>query len=199
MAQHRRTVIDAGNSIRSNGRYATVAAPLRRVSRLEFHETRHYGYLMKPRRDAARPGRRSAPSTPFSLTAETLPLRMERHVSNAWAWRVSWRAPDGRARALRWPARQPHYERAKRYLPKGQAVFAVDSRGGCAAGQRFIEAPTPDALPTSVTRRVGDPSREHHTPPVSYEELPATASRQQSGSVGLESLTTRRRRRGCAP
>ncbi len=103
-------VIDAGKFNWSNGRYATIAAPSAEYHGLEFHETFGlYGYLMKLRAETLRDlGAALSPFNAFLylLGLETLPLRMERHVSNALGCgALPGPASDGRARALRWPAR----------------------------------------------------------------------------------------------
>jgi O-acetylhomoserine (thiol)-lyase len=191
-------VIDAGKFNWSNGRYATIAAPSAEYHGLEFHETFGlYGYLMKLRAETLRDlGAALSPFNAFLylLGLETLPLRMERHVSNALgvARFLAQHPMVERVRYAGLPD-SPYHERAKRYLPKGPgAVFAVDLRGGRAAGQRCIEALT---LWTHLAN-VGDtkslvihPASTTHRQ-LSDEELPATGVTPGTVrlSVGLESL-----------
>jgi O-acetylhomoserine (thiol)-lyase len=190
--------IDAGKFNWSNGRYATIAAPSAEYHGLEFHETFGlYGYLMKLRAETLRDlGAALSPFNAFLylLGLETLPLRMERHVSNAQgvARFLTQHPMVERVRYAGLPD-SPYFERAKRYLPKGPgAVFAVDLKGGRAAGQRFIEALT---LWTHLAN-VGDtkslvihPASTTHRQ-LSDEELPATGVTPGTVrlSVGLESL-----------
>jgi O-acetylhomoserine (thiol)-lyase len=77
----------------------------------------------------------------FVQGIETLSLRMERHCENAikvaqWLEArddVDWVSYPGLA-SSKW------YERAKKYLPKGQgAIIAFGIKGGRDAGQRFID------------------------------------------------------------
>jgi O-acetylhomoserine (thiol)-lyase len=191
-------VIDAGKFNWSNGRFATVAAPSAEYHGLEFHETFGlYGYLMKLRAETLRDlGAALSPFNAFLylLGLETLPLRMERHVSNALgvARFLAQHPLVERVRYAGLPD-SPYYERAQRYLPKGAgAVFAVDLKGGRAAGQHFIEALT---LWTHLAN-VGDtkslvihPASTTHRQ-LSDEELPATGVTPGTVrlSVGLESL-----------
>ncbi len=72
---------------------------------------------------------------------ETLSLRMERHVQNAQAVaeflekhpRVSWVTYPGLKS-------HPHYERARKYLPKGAgAILGFGIKGGLEAGRVFID------------------------------------------------------------
>jgi O-acetylhomoserine (thiol)-lyase len=191
-------VVDAGKFNWSNGRYATVAAPSAEYHGLEFHETFGlYGYLMKLRAETLRDlGAALSPFNAFLylLGLETLPLRMERHVSNALGV-ARFLAQHPMVERVRYAGlpESPYYERAKRYLPKGPgAVFAVDLKGGRAGGQRFIEALT---LWTHLAN-VGDtkslvihPASTTHRQ-LSDEELPATGVTPGTVrlSVGLESL-----------
>jgi O-acetylhomoserine (thiol)-lyase len=139
-------VVEAGTFDWSNGRYPVVADPSPAYHGLAFHETfGMYGYLMKLRSESLRDlGACMSPFNAFLflLGLETLPLRMERHVSNAL----------GVARFLQ---QHPAVERVRhpglpdstyaplveKYLPKGAgAVFAFDLAGGREAGARFIQA-----------------------------------------------------------
>src|SRR5580765_754432 len=80
-------VVDSGTFNWSNGRYPVVAAPSAAYHGLAFHETfGTYGYLMKLRTETLRDlGAALAPLNAFLFMQglETLPLRMNRHVTNA--------------------------------------------------------------------------------------------------------------------
>jgi O-acetylhomoserine (thiol)-lyase len=138
-------VVEAGTFDWSNGRYPVVADPSPAYHGLAFHETfGMYGYLMKLRAESLRDlGACMSPFNAFMflLGLETLPLRMERHVSNALgvAQFLQQHPAVERVRYAGLPesAYRPLVER---YLPRGAgAVFAFDLRGGREAGQRFIE------------------------------------------------------------
>ena len=104
-----------------------------------------YAFCTKLRAEQLRDvGASMSPFNAFLLLQglETLPQRMEEHVSNAArvaAWldddpRVEWVAYAGL------PA-SPSHELARKYLPKGPgAIFTFGVRGGREAGAAFIEA-----------------------------------------------------------
>jgi O-acetylhomoserine (thiol)-lyase len=113
---------------------------------VRFYETfGDFGFTMKCRMEGLRTfGPALSPLNAFLLLqgVETLPLRMERHCSNALAVakflethpRVAWvnypGLPSCRYHAL-----------AQRYLPKGAgAVLTFGIKGGAAAGARFIDS-----------------------------------------------------------
>jgi O-acetylhomoserine (thiol)-lyase len=71
---------------------------------------------------------------------ETLPLRMQRHISNTRAV-VEFLASHDAVEWVRYPEREEHPDHAlaKQLLPKGcGAVFSFGIKGGRDAGQRFI-------------------------------------------------------------
>ena len=138
-------VSEAGRFNWSNGRYPVVADPSPAYHGLAFHETFGvYGYLTKLRAETLRDlGGAMSPFNAFMflLGLETLPLRMERHVSNAIgvARYLNGHPMVERVRYAGLPD-NPYSALAAKYLPCGAgAVFAFDLRGGRAAGQRFIE------------------------------------------------------------
>ena len=82
-------VVEAGTFDWSNGRFPVVADPSPAYHGLQFHETfGTYGYLMKLRAETLRDlGGAMAPFNAFLFLQglETLSLRMDRHVANAYA------------------------------------------------------------------------------------------------------------------
>src|SRR5712692_8228707 len=138
-------VVEAGKFNWSNGRFPVVADPSPAYHGLAFHETfGMYGYLQKLRSESLRDlGGCLSPFNAFLflLGLETLPLRMERHVSNALG--VA-RFLEGHPMVERvaYPGlpNSPYAPLVKKYMPRGAgAVFSFDLRGGRAAGARFIE------------------------------------------------------------
>src|SRR5919198_18613 len=139
-------VVEAGTFDWSNGRFPVVADPSPAYHGLAFHETfGMYGYLMKLRAESLRDlGGAMSPFNAFLFLQglETLPLRMERHVSNALGVAQFLEGHPAVAR-VRYPGlpSSPYRDLVNRYLPRGAgAVFAFDLEGGREAGQRFIEA-----------------------------------------------------------
>ena len=77
----------------------------------------------------------------FLQGLETLPLRMERHCSNALsvAQFLSQHADVAWVRYAGLPD-SPHFELARKYLPQGaSSIITFGIRGGQEAGVRFIE------------------------------------------------------------
>ncbi len=139
-------IVEAGTFDWSNGRYPVVAEPSPAYHGLAFHETfGMYGYLMKLRAESLRDlGACMSPFNAFLflLGLETLPLRMDRHVSNSvGVARFLQQHPA--VERVRYPglADSPYASLVEKYLPRGAgAVFAFDLAGGREAGQRFIQA-----------------------------------------------------------
>jgi O-acetylhomoserine (thiol)-lyase len=141
-------VVDSGDFDFS--RYPTIAEPSPSYHGLRFFDTfGHYGFLMKLRAETVRDtGACISPMNSFLLLQglETLALRMDRHVANAKSV-AEFLNGDRRVRVVHYAglASHPHYERARKYLPKGPgAVMAFELEHGAGdpreAGRRFIEA-----------------------------------------------------------
>jgi O-acetylhomoserine (thiol)-lyase len=131
-------------------RYPTIAAPSPSYHGLPFYDNfGHYGFLMKVRAETLRDtGACLSPFNAFLLIQgiETLSVRMDRHVQNAKTVaefldqhpQVDWVAYAGLPN-------HPHYDLARKYLPKGPgAVFSFGLKPGPdgerAAGKTFIES-----------------------------------------------------------
>jgi O-acetylhomoserine (thiol)-lyase len=104
-----------------------------------------YAFLTRLRAEQLRDiGPTLAPHSAFLLAqgVETLPLRMRAHVQNARAV-AEWLDADPRVDYVNWaglPA-HPHYERGRKYLPKGPgSVFTFGVKGGRDVGRTFIES-----------------------------------------------------------
>ncbi|MYE10689.1 MAG: O-acetylhomoserine aminocarboxypropyltransferase/cysteine synthase [Gammaproteobacteria bacterium] len=137
-------VVDSGEFDWSNGKFAIVADPSPAYHGLAFHETfGSYGYLMKLRAETLRDlGGAMSPLNAFLFMQglETLPLRMERHVSNAMTV-AGWLSERDDVAGVRHPGLPdgPYAPLTAKYLPKGAgAVFCFDLDGGREAGQDFI-------------------------------------------------------------
>ena len=103
-----------------------------------------YAFLTRLRAEQLRDiGPALAPHSAWLLATgiETLPFRMQAHVDNARIV-AEWLAADPRIETVFWaglPGHQ-HFERAKKYLPKGAgSVFSFVVKGGRTVGQSFIE------------------------------------------------------------
>jgi len=104
-----------------------------------------YAFLTRLRAEQLRDmGPALAPHSAFLLAQgiETLPYRMDAHVSNARAV-AEWLAADKRVTAVNWAGLKSHahFERAKKYMPLGPgSVFTFELAGGRDVGQRMIES-----------------------------------------------------------
>lgn len=138
-------VVEAGKFDWSNGRYPVVADPSPAYHGLAFYETfGMYGYLMKLRAETLRDlGGAMSPFNAFLLLLglETLPLRMERHVSNAvGVARFLQNHPQVQRVRYAGLDDSPYHRLAQKYLPRGaSAVFSFDLATGRAGGKAFIE------------------------------------------------------------
>ena len=139
-------IVESGKFPWGNGRFPGMTEPSKGYHGVRFFETfGDFGFTMKCRMEGLRTfGPALSPMNAFLLLQgiETLPLRMERHCSNALAVarfledhpRVAWvnypGLPSSKYHAL-----------AQRYLPKGAgAVLTFGIRGGAAAGAKFIDS-----------------------------------------------------------
>ena len=139
-------IVESGKFPWDNGKFATMTEPSPGYHGVRFYETfGDFGFTMKCRMEGLRTfGPALAPLNAFLLLqgVETLPLRMERHCSNALAVarflqdhpKVAW---------VNYPGLETnrYYDLAQKYLPKGAgAVLSFGIKGGAAAGQKFIDS-----------------------------------------------------------
>lgn len=138
-------VVESGKFPWDNGNFPGMTEPSPGYHGVRFFETfGDFGFTMKCRMEGLRTfGPALSPFNAFLLLqgVETLPLRMERHCSNALAVarfleshpRVAW---------VNYPGLENnrYHDLAKKYLPRGAgAVLTFGIRGGAAAGQQFID------------------------------------------------------------
>ena len=139
-------VVEKGDFDWGNGKFPGMSEPSPGYHGVIFHETfGDFGFTLKARVETLRTyGPAMSPFNAFMLLqgVETLPLRMDRHLTNAQAVAehlrdhplVSWvqyaGLPDN-----------PYHALAKKYLPKGpSSIFSFGIKGGLQAGVRFIES-----------------------------------------------------------
>ncbi|HEY5672649.1 MAG TPA: homocysteine synthase [Malonomonas sp.] len=137
-------VVDSGNFDWSSGRFAEFTSPDPSYHGLVYHEALgNLAYILKMRLTLLRDmGPCLSPFNAFQLLQgfETLHVRMPRHCENALKVAtfleqhpaVSW---------VNYPGLESHrdYERAKKYLPKGQgAILGFEIKAGLEAGEKFI-------------------------------------------------------------
>jgi len=139
-------VVDGGTfDWHSSGKFPTLTEPYAGFHDLVFaDEFGPQAFITRARKEGIRDfGACMAPMTAFQVLQglETLPLRMQRHVSNAQAIAEFLQSAEGVV-AVRYPGLPDHpdYELAKTLLPRGcGSVFGFELAGGRPAGRAFIE------------------------------------------------------------
>ena len=138
-------VVDSGTfDWAGSSKFPTLTEPYEGFHNMNFVE--EFGpaaFITRARKEGARDfGACMSPTTAFQVLQgmETLPLRMQRHVSNTRAI-VAFLSEHKAVEWVSYPEREDHpdHELAKQLLPKGcGAVFSFSIKGGREAGQRFI-------------------------------------------------------------
>jgi len=139
-------VVESGRFDWGNGNFPTMTEPVPSYNGLSWWGNfGEYGFLTKLRSEQLRDvGASLSPLSAFLLIqgVETLPQRMDAHMSNAHGV-ATWLAADPRVSFVRWAGlpTDPFFDRAARYTPKGPgAVLSFGVSGGRAAGEAFIDA-----------------------------------------------------------
>jgi O-acetylhomoserine (thiol)-lyase len=140
-------IVDSGQvDFQAAGNVATITVPYAGYHGIVFSE--EFGpaaFITRARTEGLRDfGACLSPTNAFYLLqgVETLPLRMERHVTNTAAV-LDFLTKN---KAVEWVLHptldtHPDYELAKRLLPKGAgSIVSCGIRGGREAGRKFIEA-----------------------------------------------------------
>lgn len=140
-------LVDSGRfDWEASGRFPELTEPYAGFHGMDFVE--EFGpaaFIMRARKEGLRDfGASLSPGNAFHLLQglETLPMRMERHVSNTQHI-VDFLAQHEAVAAVHHPSIPSHgdHELAKRLLPKGYgAVFSFELAGGREAGNTFIES-----------------------------------------------------------
>jgi O-acetylhomoserine (thiol)-lyase len=130
----------------ASGKFPEITEPYEGFHGMVFAEESTVSpYLLRARREGLRDfGACLSPMNAFQILQgiETLPLRMERHVSNAIAVANYLESHSGIAR-VSYPglSSHPDHTLALNLLPRGcGAVMSVDLNGDRAAGVRFVES-----------------------------------------------------------
>jgi O-acetylhomoserine (thiol)-lyase len=139
-------VVESGRFHWANERFPLFDTEVAHYGGLNWHGNfGEYAFLTRLRAEQLRDiGPALAPHSAWLLAqgVETLPYRMQAHVDNARTV-AEWLDADPRIDFVNWAGlpQHPHFERAKKYLPKGPgSVFSFGVKGGRAAGQTFIES-----------------------------------------------------------
>ena len=140
-------VIESGKfDWRQNDKFPALSEPEPAYHGLIFAETfGDFGFTMKVRTVALRDyGPTLNPTAAWNMLqgVETLPLRMERHCSNALA-AAEWLQNHPKVSLVSYSGLKdsPFYELAQKYTPKGAgAVFTFGIKGGFEAGIKFVDS-----------------------------------------------------------
>ena len=141
-------VVDSGDFDFSQN--PSIADPSPAYHGMRFFDTfGHYGFLVKLRAETIRDiGACISPTNSFQLLQglETLSLRMDRHVQNALAV-AKYLEAHPRVSKVHYAGLEshPHFDRARKYLPKGPGAvmsFEISPSSGDVrlAGKTFIES-----------------------------------------------------------
>ncbi len=139
-------VVDGGNFDWTQGRFPGLTEPDESYHGLVY--TQAFGnlaFILKLRVQGLRDlGAALSPFNSFLFLQglETLPLRMERHSSNALAV-AKHLSEHSKVAWVNYPGlpSHPSYELAKKYLPKGQSgILGFGIKGGREAGKTFINS-----------------------------------------------------------
>lgn len=138
-------VVESGKFDWGNGNFPDMTEPSQGYHGIRFWETfGDFGYTMKARCETLRTlGPTLSPFNAFMMLQglETLPIRMERHVSNTMALLEHLKQHD----LVTWvkyagDTDSPYHALSRKYLPRGAgSVFTFGIRGGQDAGGKFIE------------------------------------------------------------
>ncbi len=192
-------VVDSGNFDWSSGRFAEYTTPDPSYHGLVYHEALgNLAYILKMRLTLLRDlGPCLSPTNAFYFLQglETLHVRMPRHCENALKVaqflethpQVSW---------VNYPGLESHkdYQRAQRYLPKGQgAILGFGIKGGADAGPKFID----NVKLASHLANIGDAKTLVIHPASTTHQQLSTEEQQTAGvtadyirvSVGIEDVT----------
>jgi O-acetylhomoserine (thiol)-lyase len=137
-------LVDGGKFDWASGRFPQYTTPDQSYHGLRFADLGAAAFILKARVQLLRDlGACISPFNSFLLLQglETLPLRIERHSQNALAV-AQFLSEHPKIEWVNYPGLPNHasYERAQRYLPKGQgALVGFGIKGGAAAGRAFID------------------------------------------------------------
>lgn len=138
-------VVEAGTFPWDNGNFPGMTEPSPGYHGVKFFETfGNFGFTMRCRMEGLRVfGASLAPTSAWQILqgVETLPLRMERHCSNALALAKFLKA-DPRVGWVNYPGLEDHPQHAlmQRQMRGASGLLAFGVKGDAAAGVRFIES-----------------------------------------------------------
>jgi O-acetylhomoserine (thiol)-lyase len=137
-------IVEGGKFPWDNGKFPGMTEPSPGYHGVKFYETfGDFGFSMRCRMEALRVfGAALSPMSAWQILqgVETLPLRMERHCSNALAVARFLQA-DARVSWVRYPGlpEDPQHALLQRQMRGASGLLAFGVQGGITAGVKFIE------------------------------------------------------------
>jgi O-acetylhomoserine (thiol)-lyase len=138
-------VVESGNFPWDNGKFPGMTEPSPGYHGVKFFETfGNFGFTMRCRMEGLRVfGAALSPTSAWQILqgVETLPLRMERHCSNALAV-AQYLQADPRVGWVSYPGlpSHPQHDLMQRQMRGGSGLLAFGVKGGLAQGVKFIES-----------------------------------------------------------
>lgn len=138
-------VIESGKFPWDNGKFPGMTEPSAGYHGVKFYETfGDFGFTMRCRMECLRVyGASLSPMSAWQILqgVETLPLRMERHCSNAMAV-AKFLQNDSRVAWVNYPGLTDHPQHAlmKKQMRGASGLLAFGVKGGLSQGVKFIEA-----------------------------------------------------------
>jgi O-acetylhomoserine (thiol)-lyase len=185
-------LVESGRFPWDNGKFPGMTEPSKGYHGVRFYETfGDFGFTMRARMETLRVyGATLAPASAWQILQgiETLPLRMERHCTNALAV-ARFLAAHPRVGWVNYPGLPEHPQhglvarqmRTVAGMPGASGLLSFGVKGGFAAGIRFIEA----AQLMSHLANIGD-TRTLVIHPASTTHRQLDQAQQQAAGVGQD-------------
>ena len=138
-------IVESGKFPWDNGKYPGMTEPSQGYHGVKFYETfGDFGFTMRCRMESLRVyGAALSPMSAWQILqgVETLPLRMERHCSNALAV-AKFLQNDKRVAWVNYPGLpdHPQHQLMQQQMRGASGLLAFGVKGGLAQGVKFIEA-----------------------------------------------------------
>jgi O-acetylhomoserine (thiol)-lyase len=138
-------IVESGKFPWDNGKFPGMTEPSAGYHGVKFYETfGDFGFTMRCRMESLRVfGASLSPTSAWQILqgVETLPLRMERHCSNALAV-ATFLKEDARVAWVNYPGLADHPQHAlmQKQMRGASGLLAFGVKGGLAQGVKFIEA-----------------------------------------------------------
>ena len=181
-------VVESGKFPWDNGKFPGMTEPSAGYHGVKFYETfGDFGFTMRCRMECLRVyGASLSPMSAWQILqgVETLPLRMERHCSNAMAV-AEFLKNDARVAWVNYPglADHPQHDLMKKQMRGASGLLSFGVKGGLAQGVKFIES----ARFMSPLVNIGD-TRTLISHPASTTHRQLSETQQLAAGVGPDMI-----------